>query len=102
MNYILKYQDNNLPIPNKNFALDKLKGMRVSLDCKFCSFQSKFFTASNAYQNYAFSMFLPTQISENEFQNLKVIDLELRMNFKIKNIVDYENYKIKDISSRTK
>ena len=101
MNYILKYQDNNLSIPNRNFALDKLKGIFVSLDCKFCSFQSKFFTASNAYQHHIYSMILPTHISEYDFKILKVIDLELKVNTKFKNITEYENHKIKDMDLKS-
>jgi hypothetical protein len=101
MNYFLKYHDNNLPIPNRNFALDKLTGMFVSLDCKFCSFQSKFFSASNAYQHHIYSIILPAQIPENDFQNLKVIDLELRVNCRFKNITEYENHKIKDIDLKS-
>lgn len=101
MNYLLRYQENNNPIPNRNFALDKLKGFIVS-DCSFCSFESKYFKASVASQSHIYSMILPTHISENEFQNFTILDLELRqINNRFKNIIEYENHKIKDFDLKS-
>lgn len=96
MNYLLKYLENNTPIPDRDFELDGLKGLKVS-DCSFCSFESKYFAASSASQSRIYSMFLPSHIAEDDFENLTILDLELRYtNNKFKNIVEYENQKIKD------
>jgi hypothetical protein len=96
MNYLLKYQENNIPIPNRNFALDKLKGFIVS-DCSFCSFESKYFKASVASQSHIYSMILPIQISESDFQTSTILDLEQRqINNRFKNIIEYESHKVRD------
>ena len=101
MNYLLKYPENNNPIPNRNFALDKLRGVIVS-DCSFCSFESKYFKTSVASQSHIFTMILPTHISEDDFQNLTILDLEIRqINNRFKNLIEYENHKIKDFDLKS-
>lgn len=101
MNYLLKYPENNYPVPNRNFALDKLKGS-ILLSNITCSFESKYFKASVATQSHIFAMILPTHISEIDFQNLTILDLEVRrINRRFRNITEYENYKINDFDLKS-
>lgn len=101
MNYLLKYPENNTPIPNRNFALDKLRGFMLS-NGSFCSFESKYFQVSVASQSHIFTMILPAHISESDFQNLTILDLEIRqINSRLKNIIEYENHKIKDFDLKS-
>lgn len=101
MNYLLKYSENNTPVPNRNFALDKLRGS-ILLSGSFRSFESKYFKASVASQSYIFTMILPAHISENDFQNLTILDLEIRqINNRFKNIIEYENQKIIDFDLKS-
>ena len=101
MNYLLKYPKNNNSIPNRNFALDKLRGFIVS-DCSFCSFESKYFKASVASQSHIFTLILPAQMFETDFQNLTILDLEIRqINRRIKNTIEYEHHKIKDVDLKS-
>ena len=101
MNYLLKYPENNTAIPNRNFALNKLRGFIVS-DCSFCSFESKYFKASVASQSHIFTMILPAHVSESDFQNYTILDLEIsQINSRFKNITEYENYKIKDFDLKS-
>lgn len=97
MNYLLKYPENNIPIPNRNFELDRLNGRVIGFTCKFCSFESRFFIASNAYQHHAFSHFMPTHLPENDFQNLSLLELQNAHDCRFKNLVEYEAHKIRDI-----
>jgi hypothetical protein len=101
MNYLLKYQENNLPIENRNYVLERLKPRVVVMDGDFCGFSSKFFKVSNAYQHVMFSMFLPSRLSENDFQNLTLLDLELRANQRYKNMLEFENRQIKDVDFKS-
>ncbi|HEX8286357.1 MAG TPA: hypothetical protein VF556_00055 [Pyrinomonadaceae bacterium] len=101
MNYLLKYPENNIPIPNRNFALDKLRGFTVS-NIGNCSFESNYFTASVASQSHIFTMILPPHIVESDFQNITILELEVRqINNRFKNLVEYEKYKIKDIDLKS-
>lgn len=101
MNYLLKYQENNLPIENRNYVLERLKPRVVVMDSEFCGFQSKFFKVSNAYQHVMFSVFLPSRLSENDFQNLNLLSLEIRANQRYKNMVEYETRHIKDVDFKS-
>lgn len=101
MNYLLKYPENNNPVPNRNFALDKLRGS-ILLNGISCSFESKYFKASVATQSHIFTMILPVRIAESDFQNLTILDLEIRqINRRISNITEYENYKINDFDLKS-
>lgn len=97
MTYLLKYQENNKPIQNRNFALEQLKGLIVGTDCEFCCFGSKFFIASNSCQTIDFSIILPNSILEDDFQNVTILDLE-RQTRKLKNLEQIESCKLKDIN----
>ncbi len=74
MNYLLKYKENNAPIENRNYLIEKMK-QSVFLDVDFCSFNSKLFFATNSYQNILYSMFLPQNISENTYQSFQLGNL---------------------------
>ncbi|HQU84046.1 MAG TPA: hypothetical protein PKY59_13005 [Pyrinomonadaceae bacterium] len=101
MNYLLKYPENNTPVPNRNFALDKLRGS-ILLNSISCSFESKFFKASVATQSHIFTMILPIRIAESDFQNLTILDLEIRqINRRFSNITEYENCKINDFDLKS-
>lgn len=98
MNYLLKYQENNKPTPNRNFTLDRLKNKVFTLiEPEFFAFKSKFFIASNTCQTLDFSVILPDDILEDEFQRITISQLESRT-LKLKNLAGLENYKLKDIN----
>lgn len=62
MNYLLKYQENNIPTPNRNYISERENGMVIG-NCKFCAFQSKLFVASHAYQCPVYSIVLVSHLS---------------------------------------
>jgi hypothetical protein len=101
MNYLLKYQENNLPIENRDYVLERLKPRVVVMNGEFCGFQAKFFKVSNACQHVMFSMFLPSRLSESDFQSLTLLNLELRANQRYKNMTEYENHYIKDVDFKS-
>lgn len=72
MNYLLKYPENNTPIENRNYLVEKIKQNVFISDVSFCSFNSKFFSATNAYQHILYSIFLPQNIPENTYQSLRL------------------------------
>ncbi len=72
MNYLLKYPENNTPIENRNYLVEKIKQNVFISDVSFCSFNSKFFLATTAYQHVLYSMFLPQNIPENTYQSLQL------------------------------
>ncbi len=76
MNYLLNYPENNAPIENRNYLVEKIKQPVFIKDVDFCSFNSKFFLATNAYQNILYSMLFPQNIPENTYQSLQLFNLD--------------------------
>ena len=98
MNYLLKYQENNFSIPNRNYFSERENGMVVG-NCKFCSFQSKLFVASHAYQSPVYTIVLPSHLSTNEYENSTLREVQVKYyggNFDV--LVPYEQYKINDLN----
>lgn len=81
MNYLLKYPENNAPIENRNYLIERMKQTVFTTDVGFCAFNSKFFLATNAYQNILYSMFLPQNIPEDTYQSLRLGDLDKTARF---------------------
>lgn len=101
MNYLLKYPENNTPIQNRNFDLDRLKASVAQIECQFCSFQSNFFIASNAIQDVVFYLILPQTMSEADFQHVKVIDLQKMTTFQFEIFNKFGSFYIKDLDLKS-
>ncbi len=101
MNYLLKYQTDNHPIQNRNYRLEKMTKAIVTFDCSFCSIKSNFFKASNASQDYPISSILPDMLSEIEYQEIRVTDLENRANIRWRDLIEKANTKLVDIDLKS-
>ncbi len=101
MNYLLKYQENNPPIQNQNYDLDKIKESVVPIGCEFCFVQTKFFSASNAHQNIIFFLILPSALSEEEYQTVRISDLLKSFTFQFEMIKEHENEQVKDMDLKS-
>lgn len=101
MTYLLKYQENNVPIPNRSYPLARMTRGVVTLHSEFCSINSEFFEASSASQDFAFSFVFPQRLTEEDYQEVRIGHLEKRINSSFKTLTPFRDLKLADIDLKS-
>jgi hypothetical protein len=71
-NYLLRYQQNNSPIPNPNYIYVTPNEISPHINSEFCSFQSKLFEASVSHQLTELSIVFPQYIKPALYESVDI------------------------------